>query len=73
MKSNYGQKMQGIVQDRSASGETLFLEPLFAVEMNNRSSSHAREEERIVQRILADLTGAGAPSTRTPSAPASTR
>lgn len=56
VKHNYGQKLQGIVQDRSASGETLFLEPLFAVEMNNSLLLHAREEERIVRRILADLT-----------------
>ena len=56
VKSNYGQKLQGIVQDRSASGETLFLEPLFAVDMNNDLLLHGREEERIVRRILADLT-----------------
>jgi len=56
VKSNFGQKLQGIVQDRSASGETLFLEPLFAVDLNNDLLLQAREEERIVRRILADLT-----------------
>ncbi len=47
----------GVVQDRSASGETLFIEPLFAVELNNDLLLAVREEELIVQRILADLTG----------------
>jgi DNA mismatch repair protein MutS2 len=47
----------GVVQDRSVSGETLFVEPLFAVALNNDLLLAVREEELIVQRILADLTG----------------
>jgi len=50
-------QLQGVVQDRSVSGETLFVEPLFAVELNNELLLAVREEELIVQRILADLTG----------------
>jgi DNA mismatch repair protein MutS2 len=50
-------QLQGVVQDRSVSGETLFVEPLFAVELNNQLLLAVREEELIVQRILADLTG----------------
>jgi DNA mismatch repair protein MutS2 len=50
-------QMPGVVQDRSVSGETLFIEPLFAVELNNEMLLAVREEEIIVQRILADLTG----------------
>lgn len=46
----------GIVQDRSISGETMFIEPLFAVELNNRLLMAAKEEEQLVRRILADLT-----------------
>jgi len=46
----------GVVQDRSISGETMFIEPLFAVELNNRLLMAAKEEERLVRRILADLT-----------------
>jgi DNA mismatch repair protein MutS2 len=49
-------RLPGVVQDRSVSGETLFLEPLFAVELNNQLLLAMREEERIVQRILTDLT-----------------
>jgi DNA mismatch repair protein MutS2 len=50
-------QLPGVVQDRSVSGETLFVEPLFAVEMNNELLLAVREEELIVQRILTDLTG----------------
>ncbi len=49
-------QFDGVVQDRSVSGETTFIEPLFAVEMNNRLMVAAKEEERLVRRILADLT-----------------
>lgn len=55
VRPHYAQKLQGIVQDRSASGETLFLEPLFAVELNNALLMGVREEERVVRKILADL------------------
>lgn len=50
-------QLPGVVQDRSVSGETLFIEPLFAVELNNELLLAVREEELIVQRILTDLTG----------------
>jgi DNA mismatch repair protein MutS2 len=47
---------EGVVQDRSVSGETTFIEPLFAVELNNQLLIAAKDEERLVRRILADLT-----------------
>jgi DNA mismatch repair protein MutS2 len=50
-------RINGVVQDRSISGETLFVEPLFAVELNNELLMAVREEDAIVRRILADLTG----------------
>ncbi len=49
-------QFDGVVQDRSVSGETTFIEPLFAVELNNRLLIAAKEEEALVRRILADLT-----------------
>ncbi len=49
-------EFDGVVQDRSVSGETTFVEPPFAVELNNRLLISAKEEEAIVRRILADLT-----------------
>jgi DNA mismatch repair protein MutS2 len=46
----------GVVQDRSASGETVFLEPLFAVDMNNRLLLAAKDEESEERRVRAELT-----------------
>src|SRR5213079_3729093 len=46
----------GVVQDRSASGETVFMEPLFAVELNNRLLLAARDEEAEERRVRAELT-----------------
>ena len=49
-------RLPGVVQDRSVSGETFFVEPLFAVELNNQLLMAVREEEAIIRRILGDLT-----------------
>ena len=46
----------GVVQDRSASGETVFVEPLFAVELNNRLLLSAKDEEAEERRVRAELT-----------------
>jgi len=49
-------RLAGIVQDRSVSGETFFVEPLFAVDLNNQLLLAVREEEEICRRILGELT-----------------
>src|SRR5579863_5538554 len=56
MKLNYSERFEGIVQDRSVSGETLFVEPMWAVELNNRLMMLEREAEAEENRILARLT-----------------
>src|SRR5216683_1481960 len=56
MKLNYAERFEGIVQDRSVSGETLFVEPMWAVELNNRLMMLEREVEAEERRILAHLT-----------------
>ena len=56
MKLNYAERLEGIVQDRSVSGETLFVEPMWAVELNNHLMMLEREAEAEENRILARLT-----------------
>ncbi len=45
----------GLVHDRSASGQTLFIEPHSAVELNNSLRELAAEEKEEVRRILRQL------------------
>jgi DNA mismatch repair protein MutS2 len=55
VKAEFAGTLQGIVHDTSASGQTLFVEPLAALETNNRVRTLQIEEEREVQRILEQL------------------
>jgi len=48
-------RLKGIVHDQSASGATLFVEPLTVVELNNTWTQAALDEEREVDRILDEL------------------
>lgn len=61
LKPNYGERLDGIVQDRSVSGETLFVEPMWAVELNNRlmltEREAAAEEYRLLMRLSAMVRG----------------
>jgi DNA mismatch repair protein MutS2 len=46
----------GVVQDRSGSEETVFVEPLFAVELNNRLILASKTEEVEERRVRTQLT-----------------
>ncbi|HLC40887.1 MAG TPA: endonuclease MutS2, partial [Methylomirabilota bacterium] len=48
--------LRGIVHDRSQSGQTLFIEPEYAVDANNDLVQAIREEEYETARVLAELT-----------------
>ncbi|HEY3378288.1 MAG TPA: endonuclease MutS2 [Armatimonadota bacterium] len=49
---------KGIVHDLSASGQTVFMEPLAVVEMGNDLREAIRQEEIEIQRVLAALSAA---------------
>lgn len=56
VKSEYRNLFQGIVHDQSASGMTLFMEPMAIVKMNNRLRELRSDEEQEVFRILQRMT-----------------
>lgn len=56
IKADHKGKIPGIVHDSSASGATLFIEPLETVELNNQWRELQIEEEKEIRRILAALT-----------------
>lgn len=47
---------KGIVHDRSASGATLFVEPLVTVELNNDLRELELQEKKEVERVLKEIT-----------------
>ncbi len=56
LKSDFKGRVQGIVHDQSASGATVFVEPLATVEMNNHLREIELAEQKEVERVLAALT-----------------
>jgi DNA mismatch repair protein MutS2 len=55
VKVEYRQQVRGIVHDQSASGATLFVEPLAVLDLTNRWRQLQIEEQQEVDRVLAEL------------------
>ncbi len=58
LKASHKGRIKAIVHDRSASGETLFVEPLAAVDLNNQLVQDRRAEIQEQERILRALSAA---------------
>ncbi|MEO6913090.1 MAG: endonuclease MutS2, partial [Candidatus Baltobacteraceae bacterium] len=58
IKAEFSGEFPGIVHDTSSSGQTLFVEPLAALESNNRLRTLRIEEEHEVARVLDALSRA---------------
>jgi len=56
LQANFKGRVKGIVHDQSASGATLFVEPLSIVEKNNKYRELQLAERDEERRILAELT-----------------
>lgn len=56
IKQEYRQAFPGIIHDKSASGATLYVEPLETVRLNNDVQEARMSEKKEVQRIYKQLT-----------------
>lgn len=63
VKSEYKNEVPGLVHDVSATGSTLFIEPMSAVSANNALRELEIKEKKEIERILAQLSAQAAAHT----------
>ncbi|MFH5886042.1 endonuclease MutS2 [Halalkalibaculum sp. DA3122] len=56
IRAEYKRKIQGFVHDVSSTGQTVYLEPVEALNINNEIRQLESEEKREIERILRALT-----------------
>lgn len=55
IKSEYKNKVAGVVHDQSSTGSTVFIEPLAIIRMNNELKSLSMDEKKEIEKILESL------------------
>ncbi len=58
IRSEAKRKIEGFVQDTSASGQTVYIEPTVCLNLNNEVRELEGDERREVERILREITAA---------------
>ena len=61
VKSEYKNQVPGMVHDQSATGSTLFIEPMAIVRLNNEIRELEIREQKEIEAVLADLSNQAAP------------
>ena len=56
IQAEFKRKMQGFIHDVSATGQTVYLEPVEALHLNNEIRQFEVEEQQEIERILRELT-----------------
>ncbi len=63
VKVEYKGQFKGIVHDQSATGATVFIEPIPVVELGNEIKTLENKEQEEIEKLLIDLTNQVAPIT----------
>ncbi len=63
VKSEYKNQVSGMVHDQSATGSTLFIEPMAVIQLNNELRTLEIEEQKEIEAVLATLSSQLAPYT----------
>ncbi|WP_291316975.1 endonuclease MutS2 [Desulfuromonas sp.] len=58
LRADHRGQVKGFIHDESASGQTLYLEPVAVLERNNELQALQRQEQREVERVLRRLSRA---------------